>query len=147
MITAIDPGTTESAILTLDGGVVTNAQIVPNDDLLQIVRLSPRQAYAVEMIACYGMPVGREVFETCLVIGRLQEIIQTGGGACRLVYRRDVKMWLCGTARAKDPNITQALKDKYGEPGTKKNPGKIYGVKSHLWAALAVADYALGNPI
>ena len=64
-----------------------------------------------------------------------------------MVYRRDVKMWLCGTPRAKDPNIAQALRDKYGDPGTKKNPGKIYGVKSHLWAALAVADYALGNPV
>ncbi|WP_230687708.1 hypothetical protein, partial [Streptococcus pneumoniae] len=57
-----------------------------------------------------------------------------------------VKIWLCGTMRAKDANIAQALRDKHGEVGTKKNPGKLYGIKSHLWSALAIADYALNHP-
>jgi len=145
-ITAIDPGTHESAIITFDRDRIHEAMIIPNDRLLEIVRHSPNADFAIEMIACYGMAVGKEVFETCLIIGRLQEIIERNLCNCRLVYRRDVKLWLCGTARAKDPNVAQALKDKHGEVGTKKNPGKLYGVKSHLWAALAVADYALGNP-
>jgi len=145
-ITAIDPGTHESAIITFDGSSVTDAAILKNDELLSLVRNQIGTGYAIEMIASYGMPVGREVFETCLLIGRLQEAIHKCLGTSRLVYRRDIKIWLCGTSRAKDANVTQALKDKYGVPGTKANPGMLYGIKSHLWSALAVADYALNNP-
>lgn len=146
MITAIDPGTEKSAVLTLNGGVVTLAQIIPNEEVLAQVRNDTfPESVAIEMIACYGMPVGREVFETCLFIGRLQEALELHGGKARLIYRRDVKLHLCGSMRAKDANIRQALIDKYGAPGTRKNPGKIYGVSSHLWSALAIADYALST--
>jgi hypothetical protein len=44
--------------------------------------------------------------------------------------------------RAKDPNVRQALLDKIGPVGTKKNPGPLYGVSGHGWSALAVAVYA-----
>lgn len=95
------------------------------------------EVIAIEMIASYGMPCGKEVFETCLWIGRFTEHCREP----RLVYRRDIKMHHCGSARAKDANIRQALIDKYGAPGTKKNPGATYGLKSHLWAAFALATF------
>ena len=95
------------------------------------------------MIACYGMPVGAETFETCLMIGRILEIWERRNIPHRLVFRREVKMHLCGTMKAKDPNIRQALIDKLGVVGTKKNPGPLHGVSSHLWAALAVAVFAI----
>ncbi len=47
-------------------------------------------------------------------------------------------MALCNTTRAKDSNVWQALVDIYGAPGTKKNPGGTYGVRSHARAAMAV---------
>jgi hypothetical protein len=47
--------------------------------------------------------------------------------------------------RAKDANIRQALIDKIGPQGTKAQPGPTYGIKSHSWAALAVAVYAAQN--
>jgi len=62
------------------------------------------------------------------------------------VYRKEVKIYLCGSMKAKDPNIRQALIDRLGDPGTKKNPGPTYGVKSHAWSALAVAVTAEGVP-
>ncbi len=96
------------------------------------------------MIACYGMPVGAETFETCVWIGRFIEAANTDPA---LVFRKDVKMHLCHTMRAKDANIRQALLDlfpatgggKTPQVGTKKQPGPLFGVKSHAWAALAVA--------
>jgi hypothetical protein len=98
---------------------------------------------AIEMVASYGMPVGREVFETCVWIGRFQESWRDGlrrvPEDVRLIYRRDVKLHLCGNSRAKDANIRQALIDKLGPVGTKAAPGPLYGVKSHAWAAVAVA--------
>jgi hypothetical protein len=37
--------------------------------------------------------------------------------------------------------VRQALIDRLGLQGTKKAPGPTYGIKSHEWAALAVAVY------
>jgi hypothetical protein len=141
---AIDPGSESSAVLQWDGERVKDPMILPNWDLLQWVRMSaPHLPMSVEMIACYGMPVGAETFQTCLMIGRIQEIWTQKLEPIRLVYRREVKIHLCGTMKAKDPHIRQALIDRFGIVGTKKSPGKLYGVSSHLWSALAVAVFSL----
>jgi hypothetical protein len=138
-ILAIDPGTTESGwcLYHTERGVM-EAGVKPNDLMLMEIGYMPADALALEMIASYGMAVGKEVFETCVWIGRFQQKWRHPG-AVRLVYRRDVKLHLCGSPRAKDANIRQALIDLIGPQGTKKAPGPTYGVKSHAWAALGVA--------
>jgi hypothetical protein len=93
---------------------------------------------AIEWIESYGMAVGKSVFETCLEIGRLVDAPRQ----LRMIPRRLVKLHLCGTMRAKDPNVRQALIDKLGAVGTKKSPGPLHGVSGHLWSALAIAVYA-----
>nr|WP_307731851.1 hypothetical protein [Massilia sp. H27-R4] len=98
---------------------------------------------ALEMIASYGMAVGREVFETCVWIGRFKQAWHAPDQV-ELVYRKDVKLHLCGTPRAKDANVRAAIIDKFGPGketaiGKKASPGPLYGVVSHAWAALAVA--------
>lgn len=145
-IIGIDPGPVESAYVLIEKD---NNQIkikdkgkIKNHDLLLECRdqwnyLGDRVQVAVEMVASYGMPVGAEVFETCVFIGRIIEALVSV--KTTKVYRKDVKMHLCHSMRAKDGNIRQALIDKYGEPGTKKNPGILYGVSGDVWAALAVA--------
>lgn len=100
----------------------------------------PYDLVSIEMIACYGMPVGRETFETCVWIGRF---IERAKQPHRLVYRKDVKLHLCNSPRAKDGNVRQAIIDRFGKPGMKKSPGVLYGVSSHVWAALAVAIYSI----
>lgn len=81
---------------------------------------------AIEMIASYGMPVGKEVFETCVWIGRFIEdmkyIPQDRITTTEYIYRKDEKMNLCHSMKAKDSNIRQALIDRFGVVGTKKNP-------------------------
>ncbi len=139
MILAIDPGPEKSAFVLYDGRVVAK-DIVRNGYLLEAIK-SEEQAgqLVVEMIASYGMPVGAEVFETCVWIGRF---IEANNGDHAKVYRKDVKLHLCGSPRAKDPNIRQALIDRFGGDnaiGTKKAPGPLYGFKADMWAALAVA--------
>lgn len=141
-ILAIDPGPTESGIVLWDNGVQI-AKVENNEQLrfeLQTFAKYRIDLCAIEMIACYGMPVGKETFETCVWIGRFIECCMVKP---HLVYRRDIKHHLCNSAKAKDANIRQALIDKHGAPGTKKAPGVTYGITGHLWAALAVADYAL----
>lgn len=91
------------------------------------------------MIQSFGMPVGNEVFETIRWVGVFCECAIP---PCELVFRKDIKIHLCGSMRAKDANIRQALIDKLGPQGTKKAPGPTYGVSKHAWAALAVAVFA-----
>jgi hypothetical protein len=143
-ILAIDPGTTKSGVVHLEShtGKIT-AFVKDNNDLLDGLYLMNVQAVVVvEMVACYGMAVGKETFETCVWIGRFLEAAEQTLHTSRL-YRRDIKLHLCGTARAKDANIWQAILDRYGGKeaaiGSKKQPGPLYGVKSHARAALAVA--------
>ncbi len=150
MILAIDPGTTESAWCVFDGSQVINCAIEDNQVVRGMLNRSDLTEYsvAIEMIASYGMPVGKEVFETCVWIGRFMEAsIVNCAPSCSLVYRKDVKLHLCGISRAKDGNVRQSLIDRF-EPsgggkipqiGTKKQPGPLYGVSSHVWSALAVA--------
>jgi hypothetical protein len=96
---------------------------------------------AIEMIASYGMPVGAEVFDTCVWIGRFT---QAWPAATVPIFRKDVKMHLCGQTKAKDKNVRQALIDRFGPGkdkaiGKKAKPGPLYGYSGDLWAALAVA--------
>ena len=61
-----------------------------------------------------------------------------------MVYRHEVKLHLCGSARAKDANVRQALIDRFGPGkelaiGRKAAPGPLYGMTGDCWAALGVA--------
>lgn len=149
IVFAIDPGTHESAFVRWDGAI-KDSGIESNDALIAFLtngKLYDVDVFAIEMVACYGMAVGKEVFETCVWIGRFYETVRRGYSRVpRFVYRQQVKLYHCQSPRAKDANIRQALIDKYGAPGTKKNPGATYGLKSHLWAAFALATYVSEVP-
>ncbi len=150
-ILAIDPGTHQSGYVIMDstGEGIESAGVLPNHEMLDMCKddaIEPHPAcdvLAIEMVASYGMPVGAEVFETVRWIGRFQQAWLLPESGVIFVYRKDVKIHLCGTVKAKDANIRQALIDKIGPQGTKKQPGPTYGVKSHAWPALAVAITAL----
>lgn len=145
-ILALDPGTDKTGWCLLLGDRVIGSGVEPNDQMLAKVLARGATTLAVEMIASYGMPVGREVFETCVWIGRFVQAWHDPESV-RLVYRKDVKMHLCGTTKAKDGNVRQAIIDLYPasgggatpQIGTKAKPGPLYGVSSHAWPAIGVA--------
>jgi hypothetical protein len=92
-----------------------------------------------------GMAVGADVFETVYWSGIFARTI--GLEVVSRIPRHKVKMHLCGSMRAGNSNIITALVDrfdplreygKYGK-GTKKRPGPLFGMKSHLYSALALA--------
>ena len=142
-IIAVDPGTTESGVIFWDGGPkIEMARKMPNDELLSMLRMQLLEdcELHIEMIASYGMAVGKEVFETCVWIGRFQESFK---GRTSLVYRRDIKLHHCGQARAKDGEVAQALRDKYGVKGTKAAPGFFYGFSADVWQAFALSAYVV----
>ena len=144
-ILAIDPGNIESAFAVHDKnlkpiefGKVQNDWFKEN--LLDVVNRHRIKNVAIEMVACYGMPVGKEVFETCVWIGRFTEILHRHIDVEEIkeIYRKEEKINLCNSMKAKDGNIRQALIDRFGVVGVKKNPGWFYGVSKDIWAAIAV---------
>ena len=79
-IFANDPGTTHSGYVVVehDGREITRVLSrgkLPNEELLrQLPYNVGRSEIVVEMVASYGMAVGREVFETCVWIGRFLQL-------------------------------------------------------------------------
>lgn len=152
-ILAIDPGNTESGYAIVDVDTCRPLAVgkVANDRLLDLISGSDDGPVAdhvvVEMVASYGMAVGREVFETCVWIGRFQQAAEQWMPFTPfdLTYRREVKLHHCGSTKAKDANITQALVDRFaaGQPnrgkGTKADPGWFHGFAADMWQAYALA--------
>ena len=153
MILARDPVNFESAYVLVEDDLsrVVEKGKVENFELVDIIlrikdEHSSLEHIAIEMIASYGMAVGKTVFETCVWIGRFIQLIRIEFGVeADLIYRSEEKMCLCHSMKAKDSNIRQALVDIYapntpnGGKGTKKSPGYFYGFKSDIYSALAVA--------
>jgi hypothetical protein len=141
-IYAIDPGTTQSAFVTIlaDGSV--SGDLLANVDLLRHLSMHDWQPghLAIEQIESMGMAVGAETFETVFWSGRFVQVWEgIPLASWSRVTRRAVKLHLCGSMKAKDANIRQALIDKYGGIACTKKGGALHGIKSHLWSALAVA--------
>ena len=126
----------------MQGSRVISSGELSNAEMLSVVAAHDGDL-AIEMVESFGMPVGKEVFQTVRWIGRFQQAFRDPEAA-RLVYRKEVKLHLCGTARAKDPNVRAAIIDRFGPGkdiaiGRKSSPGPLYGVSGHAWSALAVA--------
>lgn len=142
---AIDPGPTQSAFVVMDDGAVVAHGLASNVEILSAlpeVKAWLATRLVLEMVASYGMPVGAEVFETCVWIGRYEQAFAPYGAVEKL-YRREVKLHLCNSMRATDANVRAAVLDKFGGKrravGTKHAKGPLYGVKKDIWQALAVA--------
>lgn len=149
MLLAIDPGPTESAYVILDEQLkpvkfdkILNLQLLDDLDVDRHQHIADVQYCAIEMIASYGMAVGKEIFDTCVWIGRFWE--RANFDEIRYIYRIDEKMNLCQSMKARDSNVIQALVDRFapGQPnhgkGTKRNPGWFYGFSKDIWQAYAV---------
>ena len=144
-VLAIDPGTNESAYVLWNGqkpllfGIVSNEEMF--ERLTTFATIPDAPLLVIEKVESYGMAVGAETFETVHWSGRFHQYWNDIGGRCEVTMlgRKAVKLHLCNTTTAKDPNIRQALIDRFGGPGVKKCPGVLYGVSKHVWAALAVA--------
>lgn len=156
MIFAIDPGPTHSGWVLFDAesfrvlsGKHESNQGVAGS-LVSTLMQGPHSnfAVAVEMVSSYGMPVGKEVFETVWWAGRFHQMaLGMHGVVAHRILRGEVKLHLCKSSRAKDANVRQALLDlfpatgggKTPQVGTKTKQGPLYGVSGHLWPALGVA--------
>ena len=148
-ILAIDPGPRECALVLYNERAKKpeSAAMVPSLDV------RPQRAHLIllEQVESYGMRVGKSIFQTCEIIGRIRDRAERAGASVYLVPRREVKLALCGRASANDADIRRRLMDIYAErfslqedrqlKGTRAEPGPLYGIARDLWAALAIAEW------
>lgn len=143
----VDPGPVLSAWCFVEDGVLLDFGKWPNEMLLEMARCgrggSCMPLLVIEDIESFGMPVGREVFRTAQWIGRFIEAREDGGegGNHRLLPRSLVKLTMCGTRKARDANVRQAVIDRVGEPPTKARPNARLPRRpaADEWNALAIA--------
>ena len=154
---SIDPGDVESgyALIDMDTYQPVEKGKIANDSLNHRLFgwiLMGVKHVSIEMIASYGMPVGKEVFETCVWIGRFMETISRADGPnvdVRRVNRLTVRLHHCHSTKAKDSNVTAALVDRFTPgarnlgKGSKAEPGWFYGFKGDVWQAYALGVYHL----
>jgi hypothetical protein len=140
----IDPGPEQSAaviwaplgptaVSVSIHGLVENAQLAR-----QLCSQDWPWVVACERIRSYGMPVGAETFETAEWCGSFRQAFGHPD-RWRWIERREVKLHLCGSMRAKDANVRRALLDRFGGRVATRKGGPLYGVHGDLWSALAVA--------
>lgn len=154
-ILAIDPGPEMSASVVLVDGKLWDFSYLANGAMFGVLEHvachATKPVLVIEQIKAMGMAVGAEVFETVFWSGRFAQAWEYAGTQSDIqpwdrIGRLDVKLHLCGSARAKDTNVLQALVDRFSDgrgikvaKGTKANPGPLYGVSGDVWSALAVS--------
>ena len=153
MILAIDPGTWQSGWVLVrpfaDRPLVDHA-VSQNEDLLHKMRDWGRRPsgithVVIEEFQAYGMAVGKDSLATVRWSGRFEQAAADYLNVrAALLPRKEVKLHLCRSVRAKDTNVWQALVDRFGPGkekavGRKAAPGPLYGIHSHERAAMALA--------
>ncbi len=149
VILGIDPGCDRSGVVLYardSRTVLAASPDMENHDVLDLIRFGrswPLVTRAMERIeAIYGgikgrHVVGSETVRTIMFCGRVIEAAHPNPVMC--LSPAEIREAVCGTTRANDAAVTQALKDNIGKPGTKKAPGPTFGVVKHAWRALAAA--------
>jgi hypothetical protein len=140
-LVSIDPGTTHSAFMRFNPRSMTWDRFgkVPNAIVLtRLFTLQPEMVVCEDMQAM-GRPCGAEVFATVRYTGRIQQICFTEGIPFHLIKRTTVKKFLCPKMRAKDKDVRAAMIALYGPQGSKKEPGRTYGIANDVWSAFAIA--------
>jgi hypothetical protein len=148
-VIGVDPGNIQSAFAIWDGEKVMRVGKLPNKQVLELLQdlsrawtcMTPTHCLAIEMVQSYGMPVGKDLFNTVFWAGRFFQgwLSVCGASTPWMLYRSDIKKHLQVGPRGNDKNVRRALIARIGEPGTKKDQGPTYGVIADMWSALAVA--------
>lgn len=148
-ILGIDPGFEETAWVLVDESLrpvkfAKEENHTALQSMIDLYESGRKIEAAIEMIASYGMPVGREVFDTCVWIGVFSHALN-GNASLHRIYRKEEKLLICGSMKATDATIKHALVDRFaygtrnGGKGTKDSPGFFYGFRKDIWQAFAVA--------
>lgn len=145
-IFAIDAGTTQSGFCIMDSETYKPLLFgkEDNEEVLKYVLEGCYDVLVYEEFASYGMPIGRSTIASITWNGRFIQAAVSLFKPYYPIYRSEEKIAICGTMKAKDANIRQALIDRFAEfdlkqgKGTKNNQDFFYGFHSDIYSAFAV---------
>ena len=145
-ILSIDVGTTETGFCLIDKETYRPIRFgkISNEDLLEIVKNENYDNLIYEEFQSYGMPIGISTITSITWNGRYIQSALDRGKKVDYIYRKEEKINLCGSMKAKDSNIRQALIDRFAQhdfkngKGKKSNPDFFYGFSKDGWSAFAV---------
>ena len=141
-VLALDPGNIQTGYCLLDSDTLHPIRVGKelNATCLLMVQVERYDFLVIERVASYGMPVGREVLETCEWVGRYTQAATAPVG---YIYRKEVVLHICNSPRGNDATIRRALIDRFAthdrttERGSKKHPDFFFGFRADMWAAYA----------
>lgn len=142
-ILGIDPGTTETAYCLIDKNYkILMADKINNEEFINLCFTSPNIQIACESLQSYGMPVGREVFETAYIIGRIIQKANDNNIPYTLYPRPEYAKSICGVKKVTDAVLKQALEMRFGGYKKGETLAMLKG-NSDKRSAFAVAVYHL----
>ena len=148
-ILCVDPGPEFSGALDFDGVnfTIASAEYENNELLALLQKIGPEgngfvKKLIIEDIVGYGSAVGQTTFDTMFWVGRMVQAF--GAEHSVRVSRRDVRMFFLNSASGSKSAMRHALYDLFPQTGggtrpaigTKKEPGPLFGITSHLHEAL-----------
>jgi len=140
IILGIDPGPEQSAYVLWDSAEekILAYDLEKNNAIHEHYFVTLLDLLAIEVPCLRGNIVWQQVIDTAFEAGRFT-----------MLHKKFIKVnpahWrkhITGKVNAPDSQVKQCLMARFGEKGTKKAPGKLYGMKSHIWDALGIAVYA-----
>lgn len=145
-ILSLDVGTKMSGYCIADGNTLKPIEFgkINNEDLLKIVKEKNYDLMLYEEFQSYGMAIGESTITSIKWNGRYIQSALDREKKVVPIYRKEEKMCLCQTMKAKDSNIRRALIDRFAihdyknGKGTKKNPDWFYGFKADVWSSYAI---------
>lgn len=142
-IYAIDPGPDESGYVMLDMRDYAVVECGHESNRLlesQMESMSRYVLFVSEDVVCYGMAVGQSTIDTCVQIGRFSKAAEKVNATLSRINRREIKLALCGSMKAKDGNVRQAIIDMYGGAEIAQGGVKCKKCKGKGW-------FGAGRPV
>lgn len=147
IILALDVGTEQSGYCLMDRETYKPLEFgkIDNFTLLEnVVRHGVYDVLVYEEFQSYGMPVGKSTIASITWNGRYIQASCERKIPYFPVYRVEEKINLCGTTKAKDANLRQAMIDRFATfdfkngKGTKDNRDWFYGFSKDAWSAAII---------
>lgn len=153
----VDPGSWQSGWAEIHVDELLRLHVVqtgisPNNDVCDRFRLAmdaPALWAGYEGLTAYGNTWGADLIDAVRMTGRLDQIAYDTGMVLLNPTRPSICRFLAGGPVNGKGHMWAIMVERFGAPGTKKKPGRLFGIKDHARDAFEgcvfVADKLVGE--